>query len=145
MKLLFINESIFESYKSLIEKNESSYIQYKYTPRLKKVKIFYFVCNCGGKRPGNSNLCICWAKGPIRELKVARGQEKHFRKGSMLISEGMKSNRNHPRSNLRKNPPRLGNAEEKRYGLPLRAIFRTIPWNRISVKNEQDKGMPKNI
>ena len=67
--------------------------------------MFYFVCNCGGKRPGNPNLCICWAKGPIRELKVARGQEKHFRKGSMLISEGMKSNRNHPRSNLRNHPP----------------------------------------
>ena len=42
-------------------------------------------------------------------------------------------------------PPRLGNAEEKRYGLPLRTILRTIPWNRTSVKKEQDKGKPKNI
>ena len=31
------------------------------------------------------------------------------------------------------------------YGLPLRAILQTIPWNRISVKKEQDKGRPKNI
>ena len=67
--------------------------------------MFYFVCNCGGKRPGNPNLCICWAKGPIRELKVARGQEKHFRKGSMLISEGMKSNRKSSQEQFEKEPP----------------------------------------
>ena len=42
-------------------------------------------------------------------------------------------------------PPRLGNVEEKRDGLPLRAILRTIPWNMISIKKEQDKGGPKNI
>ena len=33
-----------------------------------------------GKRLGNPNQCICWAKGPIQELEIARGQEKHFRK-----------------------------------------------------------------
>ena len=42
-------------------------------------------------------------------------------------------------------PPRLGNAEEKRDGLPLRAILWAIPWNMISIKKEQDKGRPKNI
>ena len=42
-------------------------------------------------------------------------------------------------------PPQLSNAEEKRDGLPLRAILWTIPWNRISIKKEQDKGKPKNI
>ena len=41
--------------------------------------------------------------------------------------------------------PWLGNAEEKRDGLPLRAILQTIPWDKISIKKEQDKGRPKNI
>ena len=39
--------------------------------------------------------------------------------------------------------PRLGNAEEKRDGLPLRVILQTIPWNRISIEKEQDKKRPK--
>ena len=42
-------------------------------------------------------------------------------------------------------PPQLGKAEDKGYGLPLRATLRTIPWKRISIKKEQDKGMPGNI
>ena len=39
-------------------------------------------------------------------------------------------------------PPWLGNAEGKRDGLPLRATLQTIPWNRISIEKEQDKGRP---
>ena len=42
-------------------------------------------------------------------------------------------------------PPRLGKSENKGHGLPLRATFRTIPWNKISIKKEQDKGRPRNI
>ena len=42
-------------------------------------------------------------------------------------------------------PPQLGKAEDKGYGLPLRATLWTIPWKRISIKKEQDKGTPENI
>ena len=42
-------------------------------------------------------------------------------------------------------PSRLGKAEDKGYGLSLRATLRTIPWKMISIKKEQDKEMPENI
>ena len=47
--------------------------------------------------------------------------------------------------NSRKNPPRLGKAEDKGNGLPLRATLRTIPRKMISMKKEQDKGRHGNI
>ena len=42
-------------------------------------------------------------------------------------------------------PPQPGKAEDKGNGLPLRMTLRTIPWKRISIKKEQDKGRHKNI
>ena len=54
--------------------------------------------------PDNPNLCIYWTKGPIRELKVARGQEKTLLNDSTLVSEGMESNLSHPGSGSRKSP-----------------------------------------
>ena len=54
--------------------------------------------------PDNPNLCICWTKGPIRGLGIARGQEKTLMKGSALVREGMESDQNHLGSGLRKNP-----------------------------------------
>ena len=59
---------------------------------------------CGGKRPDNPNLCICWTKGPIRRLGIARGQEKTLPKGSALVREGMESDQNHLASGSRKSP-----------------------------------------
>ena len=60
----------------------------------------------------------------------------------MLVSEEMKSDQSQLRNGPRKNPPRLGKAEDKGHGLPLKATFRTIPWKRINIKKEQDKGRP---
>ena len=36
--------------------------------------------------------------------------------------------------------PRLSKAEVKRCGMPSRAMFRTTPLMKISIKKEQDKG-----
>ena len=41
--------------------------------------------------------------------------------------------------------PRPGKAENKGNGLPLRVTLRTIPWKRISIEKEQDKGRHGNI
>ena len=41
--------------------------------------------------------------------------------------------------------PQLGKAEDKGYGLPLRATLRIIPWKMISTKKEHDKGRLRNI
>ena len=60
----------------------------------------------------------------------------------MLVREEMKSNQSHPEGGTRKNPPRLGKAKDKGYGLTLRATFRTIPWKMIGIKKEQDKEKP---
>ena len=38
--------------------------------------------------------------------------------------------------------PLLGKAEVRRCGLTSKAMFRTIPLMRISIKKEQDRGRP---
>ena len=63
----------------------------------------------------------------------------------MLVSEEMKSDQSHPGGGQGRTPPRLGKAEDKGYGLPLRATLRTIPYNRISIKKDQDKGRSGSI
>ena len=53
--------------------------------------------------------------------------------------------RKNPSSAMGKTPPRLGVAEDKGNGLPLRVTLRVIPWNRISTKTEKDNGRNGNI
>ena len=45
----------------------------------------------------------------------------------------------------RRTPPRPGKAEDKGGGLSLRVTLRTIPWKKISIKKENDKGRSRNI
>ena len=42
-------------------------------------------------------------------------------------------------------PPQPGKAKDKRNGQPSRMTLQTIPWNRISIKKENDKEMHENI
>jgi len=42
-------------------------------------------------------------------------------------------------------PPWPSKVEDKGNGLPLRVTLQTIPWKRISIKKEQDKGRHGNI
>ena len=42
-------------------------------------------------------------------------------------------------------PPRPGKADDKGDGLSLRVTLWTIPWKKISIKKEQDKGRHGNI
>ena len=62
----------------------------------------------------------------------------------MLIREEMESDQSHPRGRgwrkLGRIPTRLGKAEDRGHGLLSRATFQAIPWKRISIKKEQDKG-----
>ena len=66
-------------------------------------------------------------QGPNPRTRDNPRTRKTLPKGFALVSEEMESNRNHLGAVRERTPPWQGNAEEKRYGLPLRAILWTIP------------------
>ena len=75
----------FHGFKIALSKTLNIYIHTHTQKKTQKQRREIHTCNsvdgrCGGKMPDNPNLCIYWTKGPIRELEVARGQEKHFQK-----------------------------------------------------------------
>ena len=92
-----------------------------------------------GDRPKSSYLCIYWARGPIRG-RVNPSIRIHVSKWRSEI--WLNSSRRVVPERI---PPRLSKSEVKGCGLPLRVTFWIIPWVRISIRNEQDRGKSWNI
>ena len=58
----------------------------------------------------------------------------------MVVGKEVRSDHDRPRKVRGGMSPWWSKAEARRCGLPSRATFQTIPWIRISIRKEQDKG-----